>query len=181
MPTQRRVPGAASTRLDLLGSLSMSFGPDLALPQPVSPARGHSGSLQTQLCRLDRSIRTTWRITNSPRHGSSEPRSPPTTGSGLTGVAINTENLLWDWQLNVSRTKGKITEMGDPIIFGLSGDSQRLQRRQHVLGVGETPTQEPAQESALTLNEQLTVDPNLGVPVHAWVGRRARREEQRNP
>ena len=46
---------------------------------------------------------------------------------GLTALAMNTEAVLWDWQLNVSMTKGEIIQMEEPIIFGLGGDSQRHQ------------------------------------------------------
>ena len=46
---------------------------------------------------------------------------------GLTALVMNTEILLWDWQINVSKATGEITQMDEPIIFGLGGDSQRHQ------------------------------------------------------
>ena len=44
---------------------------------------------------------------------------------GLSAVVLNTRDRRWDWRLNVSTAKGEITDLDKPIIFGLSGDSQR--------------------------------------------------------
>ena len=43
-------------------------------------------------------------------------------------VAWNTPALNWDWQLNVGTNKGEITELDEPIIYGLYGNSQRHQK-----------------------------------------------------
>ena len=44
---------------------------------------------------------------------------------GLSYVVLNTRARRWDWRLNVSTAKGEITDLDEPIIFGLGGDSQR--------------------------------------------------------
>ena len=44
---------------------------------------------------------------------------------GLSYVVLNTRARRWDWRLNVSTAKGEITDLAEPIIFGLGGDSQR--------------------------------------------------------
>ena len=46
---------------------------------------------------------------------------------GLSVVAWNAPGLRWDWFLNVSTTSGEVTELEEPIIFGLGGNSQRIQ------------------------------------------------------
>ena len=46
---------------------------------------------------------------------------------GLSAVAWNAPGLRWDWFLNLSSTSGEVTELEEPIIFGLGGNSQRIQ------------------------------------------------------
>jgi TonB-linked SusC/RagA family outer membrane protein len=46
---------------------------------------------------------------------------------GLSAVAWNAPGLRWDWSLNLSSTSGEVTELEEPIIFGLGGNSQRIQ------------------------------------------------------
>ena len=47
---------------------------------------------------------------------------------GVTAIALNRPEVFWTWQLIGASSKGKITELEDPIIYGLNGNSQRHQQ-----------------------------------------------------
>ena len=76
---------------------------DAIVGLPLAPSTGYAGPLFTNIGEM----------TNSGIE------------LGVNAVAVNTATLRWDWQLNVSTANGEITDLEDPIIFGLSGDSQR--------------------------------------------------------
>jgi outer membrane receptor protein involved in Fe transport len=46
---------------------------------------------------------------------------------GLSGLILNRQSVRWDANLNASSVIGEITELDEPILYGLGGDSQRLQ------------------------------------------------------
>ena len=103
---------------------------------------------------------------------------------GLSAVAWNTPTLRWDWQVNAARVTGEITELEEPIIFGLGGGSQRHQKgnpRASYFGrtyrmeggqvvasdsaefVGQpTPELEGSVSTTLTLFGWMTLHANLG-------------------
>jgi hypothetical protein len=45
----------------------------------------------------------------------------------LSGLILNRQNVRWDANLNASSVIGEVTELEEPILYGLGGDSQRLQ------------------------------------------------------
>ena len=47
---------------------------------------------------------------------------------GITAVAMNRPDVFWTWQLIGATSKGNITALDDPIVYGLNGDSQRHQQ-----------------------------------------------------
>ncbi|MGE0161076.1 MAG: SusC/RagA family TonB-linked outer membrane protein [Gemmatimonadales bacterium] len=47
---------------------------------------------------------------------------------GLSGLLVNRRSVRWDSNLNVSTVLGEITKLDEPIVYGLGGDSQRLQQ-----------------------------------------------------
>jgi TonB-linked SusC/RagA family outer membrane protein len=44
---------------------------------------------------------------------------------GLDAIAVDIPDLTWDWRVNLSTNDGEVTELTEPIIFGLGGSSQR--------------------------------------------------------
>ena len=46
---------------------------------------------------------------------------------GITAIAVNRPELFWTWQLVGATSNGTVTELDDPIIYGLNGNSQRHQ------------------------------------------------------
>ncbi len=103
----------------------------------------------------------------------------------LYAAALSGPRLQWDWQLNLSTVKGKITKLDEPIIYGVNGDSQRHQEgypygayfsRDYWIGengnvqsteepvfVGHpTPEWEGSLSSTLTLFGWLSLYANLG-------------------
>jgi hypothetical protein len=46
---------------------------------------------------------------------------------GVTALAWNSPGFRWDWRLNLGTTKGEVTKLVEPIVYGLGGNSQRHQ------------------------------------------------------
>jgi outer membrane receptor protein involved in Fe transport len=103
---------------------------------------------------------------------------------GLKGLILNRESVVWDAQVNVSTVKGEVTVLDEPIIYGLGGDSQRIQegypfgsyfsrvyqagsgsvaKSDSALFVGQpTPQLEGSVSTSVTLSNWITVYANLG-------------------
>ena len=78
---------------------------DAIIGRPLAPSTGYSGPLFTNIGEItNRGVEL-----------------------GLSGVVLNTSDRRWDWRLNVSTAKGEITDLDQHIIFGLGGDSQRME------------------------------------------------------
>ena len=76
---------------------------DAIIGRPLAPSTGYSGPLFTNIGEVtNRGVEL-----------------------GLSAVVLNTGTRRWDWRLNVSTSKGEITDLDEHIIFGLSGNSQR--------------------------------------------------------
>ena len=76
---------------------------DAIVPKPLAPSTGYSFPVFTNIGEItNRGVEL-----------------------GLSALVLNTENVRWDWQINVSIIKGEVTDLEDHIIFGLGGDSQR--------------------------------------------------------
>ncbi|MEX0935990.1 MAG: SusC/RagA family TonB-linked outer membrane protein [Gemmatimonadota bacterium] len=104
---------------------------------------------------------------------------------GVTGVAVHRSDLRWVWQLVGATNRGEVSRLGDPIVFGLYGDTQRHQENHpfasyfsRSYSVGDdgtvqatpervqlghpTPEWEGSLSSTLTLFERVTLYANLG-------------------
>ncbi len=46
---------------------------------------------------------------------------------GLDATAVDVGDFTWDWRVNLSTNDGEVTQLSEPIIFGLGGSSQRHQ------------------------------------------------------
>ena len=136
---------------------------DAIVPQPLAPSSGYNASFFTNIGEM----------TNQGIE------------LGLTAVALNRPGIRWDWTVNAATTKGEVTSVGERLIFGLGGDSQRHQEgypfgsyfsRTYAIGssgqvvasdsavfVGQpTPTLEGSIGTSVALFGWLTLDANLG-------------------
>ena len=78
---------------------------DAVVPRPLAPSTGYSAPVFTNIGEIiNRGVEL-----------------------GLSALVLNTRDLLWSWQINASTSKGEVTDLEDPIIFGLGLDSQRHQ------------------------------------------------------
>ena len=104
---------------------------------------------------------------------------------GVTAIAVNRPDLFWMWQLIGATSKGEVTRLDDPIIFGLNGNSQRHQQgypfgayfsREYTIGEGDgvestaepvflghaTPEWEGSLSTTVRLFNRVTFYANLG-------------------
>ncbi len=104
---------------------------------------------------------------------------------GITWVGVNRPDLFWTWQLVGGTSKGKITQLEEPIVYGLNGDTQRHQKghpfgayfsRKYTIGTDGSPeaTDEPvflghptpewegSLSTSIRLFNRLTLYANLG-------------------
>jgi len=103
----------------------------------------------------------------------------------LNGLILNGETVRWDARLNTATHIGRITKLDEPILYGLGGDSQRLQQgyafgsyfsriyqvasngtvvaSDSAVYVGQpTPTVEGSLSTSVTLSGWVTLYANLG-------------------
>jgi hypothetical protein len=104
---------------------------------------------------------------------------------GIRALLLNGESLRWDGLVNVSSVVGKVTKLDEPIVFGLGGDSQRVQEgyprdsyfsrvyqvssggtvvaSDSAFYVGQpTPTLEGSVSTSVTLSNWITLSAQLG-------------------
>jgi hypothetical protein len=136
---------------------------DAIVPQPLAPSSGYNASYFTNIGEMtNRGIEL-----------------------GVTALVLNRPGIRWDWTVNAATTKGEVTALDEPLIFGLGGDSQRHQEghpfgsyfsRTYAVGssgqvvasdsaiyVGQpTPTLEGSIATSVELFGWLTLDANLG-------------------